>query len=130
MSAAYLLVFDQKLNEPGITDEAFSGFPRQVARFAQRAGVASPDDFVSYSPSEAADMIEAVGGEVPEELPAASWFDAEAGRAWVRDMKDLLANNEQHPLEHALFLTELDELDQALKLAGSSGARWRLIVDI
>ena len=124
MGVAYLLVVEGA-GDASVVE--LSPPHRRINRLARRAGVASPDDFVGHSPQEAAAELEAMGAEPPADLPPTRWFDADAGRGWVAGFKRLVLEQGAGVPGADLLLTQLGDLDDALRDAG--GARWRFVLD-
>lgn len=135
MSAAFFIALD--CEDPGfdtfVNGKNLSKDSEGLGRMASALGLRPLEDYVSYSPDEALEMMEDMGGD-PEalaqaELPEEQWFTAEEGLDLVARLASHVRANPAGLRDAEGVLSDLREFEGVLAQAKAIGARWNLKLD-
>ena len=135
MSAAFFIVLDQKnpdfdtvVNGKFLSQEA-----RPLAKIARSLGIRPLEEYVSYTPEEAREMMEELGDDAGEiegtELPEQKWYQSEEGLDWVSQVSTHIRANPSAVRNAEGVLADLHEYRAVFERAKAIGARWNLQVD-
>jgi hypothetical protein len=136
MSTAFFIVIDN--DDPGFDTLANGKFlardARRLEKVAQSLGLRTLDEFVSYSPDEAREMMQDFGTD-PQviagmEFPEQQWFDAQESLDFVAKLTAHIQANPSAVKNAKGVLADLAEFKGVLEKARSIGARWNLQVDM
>lgn len=135
MSAAFFIVLDN--DNPGfetmVNGKFLSQDSRRLAKIAKSLGIPTLEDFVSYSPDEAREMMEMFGTEPEEienvELPEEKWFDPQEGLDFVARLVEHIQANPSAVKNAEGVLADLLEYKNIFEQAQVINSRWKLQVD-
>jgi hypothetical protein len=135
MSAAYFIVLDN--DDPGFDTAVNGKFLSQdatkIAKIAKLVGVPTLDDFVSYSPEEAQEMMEDFGTDPEEvegiELPEQKWFTPQQGLDFVAKVTAHIKDNPKAVKNVKGVLSDLEQYQQVFSQTKRVGASWCLQID-
>src|SRR6516225_5658503 len=126
MSAALFIVVEHEV--PGLgtfVNGKALGRSNHLEGLAQRAGVRPLMEFFSMSPEEAAQAIEELGGELPQDgLPAVQWFPAQEGLATVQGLLGQVTVDPQAIPDAEAVTSDLREFEIVLSQLAAQGIRW------
>jgi hypothetical protein len=135
MGAAFFIVLDRK--DPGfdtmVNGKALSQDARRLEKIAKSLGIRPLEEYVSYEPDEAREMMEEMGTDPDEiddmELPEQKWYEAQEGLEWVTKIGAHIRANPSSVKNAEDVLADLDAYRAVLEQAKSIKARWNLQVD-
>src|SRR5262249_27527424 len=135
MSAAFFIVLDRE--DPGfdttVNGKFLSQDAKRLEKIAKSLGIRPLDQYVSYSPEEAREMMEDMDVD-PEEvegmdLPALTWYDPQEGLNWVNKVAAHIGEHPSSVKNPKGVLGDLEEYRSVLEQAKGVGARWNLQVE-
>jgi hypothetical protein len=135
MSAAFFIVLDRK--DPGfdpmVNGKFLSQDAKRLEKIAKSLGIRPLEEYVSYSPEEAREMMEDMGTDLDEiegmELGEQKWYDPREGLDWVSKVSAHVQANPSSVKNPKGVLTDLEEYRTVFEKAEKAGARWNLQVD-
>ncbi len=135
MSAAFFIVLDTKA--PGFDTEVNGKYLSQdvtgLKTVAESLDIRPLEEYVSYSPEEAVEIMEDMGIDADEiagmELPEQNWYDPQEGLDWVRKVSEHLEANPLAVTNQEGVLADLADYASVFERAKAIGARWNLKVD-
>lgn len=100
---------------------------RHIDELARRLGVAPLSRFFSRAPDEIADYLAQQGLDPAKfELPEEAWFEADDGLNTVHSLLDALRSDSSSVPQHERVMRDLEEVEQALRLAALHNVRFHL----
>jgi hypothetical protein len=135
MSAAFFIVLDR--NDPGfdvmVNGKFLARDAGRLEKIARALGLRSLEEYVSYSPEEAREMMAGLGTDPDEiagmELPEPKWYDSREGLDWVSKVGAHVRANPSSVRNAKGVLADLEEYRVVFEQARAIGARWNLQVD-
>lgn len=121
--------FDTMVNGKFLSKEAES-----LRKISKALGIKELEDFVSYSPDEARELMEDIGLEEEDikgvSVPNLKWHEPQEGLDWVKAVaKHIKANPKAVKNAKGVF-EDLKEYEVVLAKAKAVGVKWNLQVDL
>jgi hypothetical protein len=135
MSTAFFIVLDNE--DPGFDTMVNGKFlaqdSKRLEKIANSLGIRKLEDYVSYPPNKAREMMEDLGVDPEEieagELPKQQWFEAQEGLDLVAKLSDHIQAKPTAVKNAKGVLADLQEYRAVFEKAKGIGARWNLQVD-
>ena len=135
MSVAYFIVLDQK--DPGFDTMVNGKFLAQddmrIRKVAKALGIRPLDEYVSYSPKDAREMMEDMDADPDEiegtEFPEQAWYEPTEGLDLADRLSGHVRANPSAVKNAKGVLADLEEYKAVFEQAKAVGARWCLQVD-
>ena len=129
MGASYFIVLDKPEIDAFVNGKAIARESKRLSRIAKSIGISSVDEFISFSDEDIEAMAEDFGVDNESAVSSEQWFIPDEGLAWVSAIREHINMNPKSVKDIEGVLSDLNEYEQAFKIAKDASARWHLSVD-
>ncbi len=100
-----------------------------VDSICAQAGLKSLYEYVSQNPEELQDLLDDLGGDMPDELPEEQWFKPGEGLQWAAQLATFLRANPNAINDSEAIIEDLDDYAEVFEKLQEYDVQWHFAVD-